>query len=206
MFVALLQTKLQAAGRGGKHSLPMCRRQRRECTWSSPAPRTVEQPQACSISRRSMAAPSQTALQVACRDGKHYPHERLIETSTQIYSFNSQLVCWRQRQARTLSQPRLAPSSSCKLTRSVGASWWLCCRSHCRWLVVAAGTLHTSAGGRDENAPSVRHRLAPSSIIRSVGGLWWLCCKPQKPPAGGGSWWHASTLRTSASCTEEHAP
>ena len=39
-------------------------------TWSLP-PRTVEQSQASFVSRRSMAAPLQTALQVAGRGGKH---------------------------------------------------------------------------------------------------------------------------------------
>ena len=43
-------------GRGGKHSAPECQRQRRARTLSRPSPCTVEQPQACSISRSSIAA------------------------------------------------------------------------------------------------------------------------------------------------------
>ena len=41
---------------------------------SAPPPRTVEQPQACSISRSFMAAPLQNTLQVPSSGGKHSPN------------------------------------------------------------------------------------------------------------------------------------
>ena len=69
--MALLQTKLQVAGRGGKHFLFKCLRQRRARTLSPSPPRTVDKPQGRSISSSLMAAPLQTKLQVAGRGGKH---------------------------------------------------------------------------------------------------------------------------------------
>ena len=53
---------------------------------------------------------------------------------------------------------RLAPTCSSPLARSTSCSWWLWCRPQCRRLIVAASTLPTSAGGRDEHAPCMRHR------------------------------------------------
>ena len=55
---------VQVRSRGGRHSSPECRRQRRARTpfLSPPPPRTVQQTQACSTSRSSMAAPVQTTI------------------------------------------------------------------------------------------------------------------------------------------------
>ena len=52
--------------RSGKHSPLACQRQRRACTLNRSPPRTVEQPQACSISRRSFMAVA-LALRSRCK-------------------------------------------------------------------------------------------------------------------------------------------
>ena len=49
IVAAPVLTKMQTVGRGGKHYLNECRRQRRARILHLPPPRTVEQPQACSI-------------------------------------------------------------------------------------------------------------------------------------------------------------
>ena len=48
---------------GDKHSPPKYQREKRARTLSPPPPRTVEQPQACTISRIFMAAPLQRQTQ-----------------------------------------------------------------------------------------------------------------------------------------------
>ena len=68
---------IQAFCRGSKHSPSKCQRQRRARTLSQSAPRTVEQPQACSISRHLMASLVQTTLQVP---------DSAAETSTHLMS------------------------------------------------------------------------------------------------------------------------
>ena len=78
----------------GKHSPPECQRPRRARTLSRPPPRTVEQPQSCSITSRSLMAASvaktKPPAEVCCLvcGGKHSPPE-----------------CHPQRRARTLSRP-----------------------------------------------------------------------------------------------------
>ena len=54
--IGLARASCVVPRRGGKHSPLECERQRQACTLSPPPPRTVEQPQACSISRGSMVA------------------------------------------------------------------------------------------------------------------------------------------------------
>ena len=56
---------------------PSAARRERARTLSTPPPRTVEQPQACSISRSFMSAPSQTTFSAGVhnRRGKHSPPE-----------------------------------------------------------------------------------------------------------------------------------
>ena len=98
-------------GRGTKDTPQECQRQRRASTVSLPPPRTVEQPQACSIIWQSfMAAPWQR--QITCRlldqrDGKRSPPE---------YQ--------RQRRACTLTHRHFAPWSSRKLPQSFGRASW----------------------------------------------------------------------------------
>ena len=92
LMAAPVQTTLQVQvrGRGGKHSPSECRRQTRARTLTTPLPRTVEQPQACSTSRRLMAALVWSTWQVQVRGpgGKHSPSE-----------------CWAHTRARTLTMP-----------------------------------------------------------------------------------------------------
>ena len=135
-------------------------------------PGTVEQPQACAISRRVMAAPSQS--QTTCRclvaGGKHSPSEcqrqRQVRTLSptpsrpmeqpQICTIGGRVMaapaqsqmCQRQRRARTLSASVGASSlhralwSSRKLDPSVGASWRLRC-SQTTCTCLAAGGKHS---------------------------------------------------------------
>ena len=89
-----------------------CQRQRRARTLSLPPPRTVEQPQPCSISRSLVAAPPNNGKhflhQVAGRSGKHSP-----------------LKCQRHRRARTLSLPSprtVEQPQPCSISRSFVAA------------------------------------------------------------------------------------
>ena len=151
-MVALVQTTMQAANRGGQHSTNECRRQRRARTVHAPSPRAVDQPQACSSNRSSMAAPVQTKRQdlVADRGGKHSPHE--------CRGRDTDAPCIRHR---------LALSSSRKLARSTGCSWRLRCISDHRWLVVAASTLCMSVGGGERSdSPHIGEHTGKGSVLK----------------------------------------
>ena len=96
--------------RSGKHSPLACQRQRRARTLRPPPPRTVEQPQACSISRRTfmMAAPLQ----------RQTPAGSLI---VEAASTLRQSARGRDEHAPCV-RLHLAPWSSRKLARSVGGA------------------------------------------------------------------------------------
>ena len=146
-MTAPVQTKLQVSGRGSKHSPQKCRWQRQACTLHPQPPRAVEQLQACSISWLIVAAPVLTKMQAAGRGGKHYEHAPSI----------------RHCRARW---------STRKLAQSMNPSWRHRCRPNCRCLVLVASNLHTSASGRDEHAPCMRHHLvlwSSRKLARSAG-------------------------------------
>ena len=100
---------VQVLGRGGKHSPtavpePETSTHRESLT----RPRTVEHPQACSISRSFMAAPLQDTVQVRGRGSKH-----------------SHAECKRQRRARTLRPPppcTVQHPQACSISESVMAA------------------------------------------------------------------------------------
>ena len=145
--------------------------ERRARTLSPPPPRTMEQPQACSISREhhgGSVAPRQTpVLQVlGRRGGKHSPTrvpERRARTLSQPPSCTVE-----QPQACSTSR-ELHGGSVAKANTPTGASW-----------SGRQALSQPSPIGRDEHGPCVRLRLAPWSsrkLARPVGAPWWLCCK-----------------------------
>ena len=160
-MAAILQTALQVAGRGGrKHSPHDGRRQGRAHTLRPPSPRTIEQLQACSSNRSFMK------LHGGFRCRPNY--RRLVVAASTLHTSAG----GREEHAPGVCT-RLAPSSSRKLAQPVGASWQLRCRATYRRLAMAASTLRTMEGDRDEHAPGGCHRLAPSSsrkLTPPVGG------------------------------------
>ena len=105
--------KSEVRGRGGKHSSPKCQRQRRARTLPFSSPRTVEQPQACSISRRCMAT------SVNCRGKPPAGAKRILVVAA---STLHQSASGRDEHAGGV-RLRLASWSSRKLARSVGGAW-----------------------------------------------------------------------------------
>ena len=130
LMAAPVQTALQLQVRalGGKHSPSECQAHTRARTLATPPPRTVEQPQACSISRRLMAAPVQTKFQdcrhefalcvclrlanpQACSTSRSLM-AALVQTTLQVQvqvrglgGKQSPSECQRQTPARTSSRP-----------------------------------------------------------------------------------------------------
>ena len=140
--------------RGGRHSPPECQRQRRARTLSPPAPRIVEKPQACSISRMNfMAAPMQR--QSTCRlldhcGGRHLPPE-----------------CQRQRRARTLS---LSPSRTveqphvCSISRRSFTTTSLQRQTTCRLLDRRGGKHSPPECQRQRRARTLRPPSPPRTV------------------------------------------
>ena len=95
-----------------KHSPPECQSQTRPRTLRLPPPHTVEQPQACSISRSLMAAPLQKQPPARALDlcSKHSPPE-----------------CQSQTRPRTLRLPpphTVEQPQACSISRSLMAAPW----------------------------------------------------------------------------------
>ena len=117
--------QVQLSGPRGKHSPPECQQQRQaRILRSPPPPRTVEQPQACSISRSLMAAPVVMAhnLQVQVpspRSGKRSPPK-----------------CQRQRRARTLGPP---PPCTVEQSQACPIRWSFVAAFVCKGKRLAAG-------------------------------------------------------------------
>ena len=154
---------LQVPGRSGFQALSKqsVRRQRRARTLSLPPPRTVEQPQACSISRSFMTAllqrPSHDILQVPGRSGRQ--------------ALSQQSASKSERRARTLSLPpprTVEQPQACSIRRSfIAAS--LQRQPHCRQ-VHSLGRKYsftkcqqTETSTHLESA-SVSHRRAAASL------------------------------------------
>ena len=115
-------------------------KQRRASALSRPPPRTMEQPEACSISWKFMAASVAKAKPPSCRcrcmvlvASKHSPQ---AETSNRL---ESTATSHRGAAGSLLDQSELHGG----LHRTMANT--------CRWLVAAASTLHASARSRDEH-------------------------------------------------------
>ena len=145
---------IQAFCRGSKHSPSKCQRQRRARTLSQSAPRTVEQPQACTTKLHggSVTKPNHQSCECVIADGKHSP-----------------LKCQRQRRARTLSPPlprTVEQPQACTRVRPIGASC-VCNQMYINCTVVSQARPHKSVntqlvphGGRSSVNPD---RILPSS-------------------------------------------
>ena len=176
---------LQVPGRGGKHSPPPeCRRQRRAHTVSPPPPRTVQQPQACSISWSFiMAAPStQHKIIVGAWSRRQALPTRVseAETSTHLDSTSSPRTV-QQPQACSNSRSLMAAPSTQNTLQVPGRGGkhsTLECRRKRRACTIieclCASHGRTVRAGSRKLAPSVRAswQLCRRKIHRSFACAW----------------------------------